>query len=129
MFGTELIRHIAFLKKRYNLKDTYDMFAGLYPRREGKTVIVAIIAAIIMVTQPGGNVICYNIAQRQADEWMELLKRYLNMFRLSDEYGWTEIGLSGKEKYTIRSKLTGSETTAYAYGCGKTQGTISYVFN
>ena len=129
MFGDELIRNISYLKRIYDFVESYDMFAGLYPRREGKTVIVSIIAAIMMVTQPDGNVICYNIGKRQSDEWMDLVKRYLMMFKDSEEFGWTEVAISGKEKYTIKSKLSGTENNAYAYGCGQTHGKISYVFN
>jgi hypothetical protein len=128
MFGEELISNVSFLKKYYDLQDVYDMFAGLYPRREGKTVIVAIIAAIFMVTQPHGNIISYNIGKRQSDEFMDLLKGYLELFKDSKEFGWVEIALTGKEKYTIYSKLPGTMNTVYAYGCGMTQGKISMRF-
>lgn len=128
MFGEELISNVSFLKKYYGLQDVYDMFAGLYPRREGKTVIVAIVAAIFMVTQPHGNIISYNIGKRQSDEFMDLLKGYLELFKDSKEFGWVEIALTGKEKYTIYSKLPGTMNTVYAYGCGMTQGKISMRF-
>lgn len=127
MFGNELIRNISYLKKKYDLKEIFDMFAGLYPRREGKTVITAIIAAIFMVTQPDGNVICYNIGRRQADNWMIELKKYLGFFKDSPEFGWTELGVLGHERYTIYAKLPGTKNNAYSYPCGITNGTIGCV--
>jgi hypothetical protein len=102
------------------------MFAGLYPRREGKTVITAIAAAIFLVTQPKGNVICYNLSKRQADGWMDQMISYLTYFKNSDNYGWTEVDKTGKEKYTIRSKATGTLNNVYSYPCGLTDGKITH---
>jgi len=125
MFGTDLVNHIQYLKKKFNQKEIFDMFAGLYPRREGKTVITAIAASIFLVTQPKGNVICYNLSKRQADGWMDQMLSYLNYFKNSDNYGWTEVDKTGKEKYSIRSKATGTINNVYSYPCGLTDGKIS----
>ena len=65
MFEKDLISNIDYLRNKYNITEIFNMFAALYPRREGKTVMTAIVAAIFMVSQPNGNVICYNLAKRQ----------------------------------------------------------------
>ena len=128
MFGSDLISNIQYLKNNFNIKEIYNMFAGIYPRREGKTVITAIAAAIFMVSQPNGNVICYNIYKRQADNWMDQLLIYLNHFRNSNEFGWTEISKSGKESYHIYCKATDTINMANSYPCGLTDGTIGNNF-
>lgn len=128
MFGSELISNIQYLKKNYGIKEIFNMFAGIYPRREGKTVITAIAAAIFMVSQPGGNVICYNISKRQADNWMDQLLIYLNYFKNSNEFGWTEKWKSGKESFHIHCKATDTINMANSYPCGLTDGTIGNNF-
>jgi hypothetical protein len=125
MFESDLVSNIKHLSKLYGIKKIFNMFAALYPRREGKTVMTAIAAAIFMVSQPHGNVICYNLAKRQADGWMNQLLEYLNYFRNSEEFGWTEVDKTGKETYTIRAKATGTLNTANSYPCGLTDGKIN----
>lgn len=127
MFESDLVSNIKYLSKLYGIKKIFNMFAALYPRREGKTVITTIAAAIFMVSQPHGNVICYNLAKRQADGWMTQLQEYLGYFRNSEEFGWTEVDKTGKETYTIRAKATGTFNTANSYPCGLTDGKINTV--
>jgi len=125
MFGSDLVNNIKYFKKKFGQKEIFDMFAGLYPRREGKTVITTIAAAIFLVTQPKGNVICYNLSKRQADGWMDQLINYLSYFKNSDDFGWTEVDKSGKEKYSIKAKATGTTNNVYSYPCGLTDGKIN----
>ena len=128
MFESDLVSNIQYLSKLHGIKKIFNMFAALYPRREGKTVITTIAAAIFMVSQPYGNVICYNLAKRQADGWMNQLQEYLAFFKNSKEFGWVEIDKTGKESYTIRANATGTHNTANSYPCGLTDGKINTIY-
>jgi len=126
MFGEDLVSNISFLQKKYNLKELFDAVAILFPRREGKTSGTAILSGIIAVTQPGGNIICYNLSQRQADIWMDHVIPILEFFKDSEEFGWTLLQKNGKEKFQIHAKATGTVNTIYAYPCGLGDGTIGH---
>lgn len=124
MFGDDLVSNISYLKTKYKLQELFDAVAILFPRREGKTVGTAIFAAIIVVSQPYGNIICYNIGARQSEGWLHQTIQYLDYFRESDEFGWTLDDKDGKEMISIKSKATGTTNTIYSYPCGLGDGKI-----
>lgn len=129
MFQNDLVSNIQYLKKKLNIREIFNMFAALYPRREGKTVITCIVAAIFMVSQPKANVICYNLTKRQADLWMEQLLVYLSYFSKSEKFGWSENHKIGQEVYSLKLKTSGMINTAYSYPCGLTDGKINILKN
>jgi hypothetical protein len=70
MFKYDVLENLQFLMDRF-LVARLNPSAGLIcPRRSGKTVVMAIMTAVIAVSQPEGNVIIYNLTAMQAEEFI-----------------------------------------------------------
>jgi hypothetical protein len=70
MFKYDMLENLQFLMQRF-LVARLNPSAGLIcPRRSGKTVVMAILTAVIAVSQPEGNVIIYNLTAMQAEEFI-----------------------------------------------------------
>lgn len=63
MYGPEIVADWEYLRDRYNLKQLYSTAAILFPRRSGKTVAQTLVAAVIAISLPDGNVCSFNLVR------------------------------------------------------------------
>ncbi len=100
----------AYLYERHGIKDVKDAVQVIYPRRHGKTLTQAICSAIVLLTQRGGNVCAYNLVQDHARSWMETCRRFLDLMRSDDVFGWTIKSESKGRLLLIHQNCNNGET-------------------
>jgi len=62
MFGdAELVAYWPELRDRFKIARLYTAGAIVFPRRSGKTTVQTLLAAVVAVSQPDGNVCCFNL--------------------------------------------------------------------
>ena len=115
MFGADLVSNLGSLMKRMPIEMLYSCMAIVYPRRQGKSVITAFAAAVIAVSQPEGNSICYNIGGRQAKAWLSKVMDFLEAFKESEEFGWSLVSRNIQEHIFIRNHKYGTVVKIYSY--------------
>jgi hypothetical protein len=115
MFGETLHQHKAYLLRRFGIKEVFRAVCILFPRRSGKTTVQTIDAAVTAVSQPNGNVVSFNLTGRQSAAWLKQCMTYLNMFKDTVEFGWTEVDRKFPERITIRARAAGTDNTISAY--------------
>jgi hypothetical protein len=76
-FENDLVDNLKFLRKKYLIEELNDTVAIIFPRRSGKTEGSAIIIAAIVVSQPKGNCIMYNLTATQAKEFLQSVIKHL----------------------------------------------------
>ena len=81
MFGDDLVGNLRYLKKKFPIDVLSDTVAILFPRRSGKTEGMAIMIAVVAVSQPNGNCIMYNLTSTQAREFLQSTIKHLEVFR------------------------------------------------
>lgn len=108
IFGADLVGNLKYLMKKYLLVEVNDTMAALCPRRSGKTVVAAILIAVIAVSQPDGNCIMYNLTAAQAEEFLDEAVRYLKIFEKSPEFGWVEVQRDVRKLIKIRTNKYGT---------------------
>lgn len=79
-FENDLVENLKFLRKRYKIDELNDTVAIIFPRRSGKTEGSAILIAAIVVSQPNGNCIMYNLTATQAKEFLQSVMQHLMVF-------------------------------------------------
>ncbi len=119
MFGDDFVPNLDYLKKRYRIKEMYDVLAILFPRRGGKSMASQILAAAIAVSQPKGmwlfiaiynliihigNCTSYNLTGRQSRDWLSGSVKILEIFKKSPEFTWTAHRQDVREFIAIRTK-------------------------
>jgi hypothetical protein len=87
----DLVDNLKFLRKKYKIDELNDTVAIIFPRRSGKTEGSAILIAAIVVSQPKGNCIMYNLTATQAKEFLQSVIKHLmvlfHSLRLNIETG------------------------------------------
>lgn len=111
MFGSQIERERHYLRIRLGLKRLHQQAAITLPRRAGKTVAQTLLAALVAVTQPDGNVACFQLGSRQAKDWLSQVIQVMGYFKGS-EWDWTEVERTSKEFIRI-------------YNCCKTTTTVA----
>lgn len=61
IFGETLTENLDYLREKYGITDIHDCVAIIFPRRSGKTITQVIAAACFAVSQPDGNIVCFNL--------------------------------------------------------------------
>lgn len=115
VFGPDLVPNLPWLRETFATTKLFDATAIQYPRRAGKTVMQAFFAAVIFVSQPKGNVICFNLTGRQSRSWLRLFDRFLQCYAGSPKWGFTETGRDSREWIDIIPKHTGVKVRAAAF--------------
>jgi hypothetical protein len=113
MFGTGLPAALIELQLKYAFKELYEQAAVTLPRRSGKTVVQTVLAAVIAVTQPEGNVCCFNLGGRQAKEWLAQAIGIMRLFRGS-KFDWRLVNIESKEYISIVN-CTGTAAKVSSY--------------
>jgi hypothetical protein len=83
IFGDDLVANLSYIHKKFKIDKLNDTFAIIFPRRSGKTEGSAIMIALILVSQPDGNCIMYNLTGTQAKEFLNSVMNYLKVWRSS----------------------------------------------
>jgi len=104
MFGADLVSNLKYLHKKYLIDELNDTVAIIFPRRSGKTEGSAIMIALIAVSQPHGNCIMYNLTATQAKEFLASVIKHLDVFKDSEEFGWTEVKRDVRQLIEIRAR-------------------------
>ena len=129
MFGDDLINNLNFLKTAFGVDELFENLSCTFPRRSGKTIALAICAAVIMVSQEEGNVNCYNLTGRQSRDFLEQTIKYLCIFKDSPDFGWTEAGQDIREHIKIKTRHFNSINILHSYSSGlKGKATIGLFF-
>lgn len=115
IFGADLVGNLRYIHKKYLIDELNDTVAILFPRRSGKTEGSAIMIAVVAVSQPNGNCIMYNLTATQAKEFLKAVRRYLNVFEKSDEYGWTMVSQDVRQLMEIRTRKYGTVNSIKSY--------------
>lgn len=115
MFGDDLLPNLNYISQRYAIDELNDTVAILFPRRSGKTVGMAIIIAVIAVSQPHGNSIMYNLTAGQAEEFLAETIKHLNVFKDSPEFGWEEDKKDVRKMIRIRTRKFGTLNSVKSY--------------
>jgi hypothetical protein len=116
MFGKELLANMPFLRERLGIESAERAACILYPRRSGKTTAQTMDAAVTLVSQPNGNVVCFNLTGRQSAAWMKQCMRYLDVFRQSgSEFAWTVHDRKMPERLVIEVPALGTRNTVMAF--------------
>ena len=79
IFGDDLVANLKYIHKKFSIDKLNDTFAIIFPRRSGKTEGSAIMIALILVSQPDGNCIMYNLTGTQAKEFLNSVMKYLKV--------------------------------------------------
>lgn len=115
MFGDDLLPNLNYISQRFAIDELNDTVAILFPRRSGKTLGMAIIIAVIAVSQPHGNSIMYNLTAGQAEEFLAETIKHLNFFKDSPEFGWEEDKKDVRKMIRIRCKKWGTLNSIKSY--------------
>lgn len=86
-----------------------------------------------MVSQPAGNCVMYNLTSAQAEEFIaettyviqlsvslhfsHFLSKYLNIFKDSPEFGWTEVKRDVRRHIFIKNRKFGTTNSIKSYAC------------
>jgi hypothetical protein len=108
MFGSDIVNELDYLRTRFGITKLDSSVAVLFPRRTGKTTAQTIIAACVLVSQPDGNVCCFNLRARQSKAWFSQTATWVEKFKNSDEFRYRELKRDGQEKLIIRN-CTGTD--------------------
>lgn len=103
LYGDDLLPNLHDIEKEFAIAELRDVCAILYPRRAGKTVTQTIVAPCIAVSQPVGNVSCYNIGGRQARDWLQQVIDNLKVFEKTVEFGHSIDKVDTREFIQIRT--------------------------
>ncbi len=115
MFGDTLLANLGYLRERFGVDRIMRAVCILFPRRSGKTTVQTIDAACTAVSQPDGNVVSFNLTGRQSAAWLKQCMLYMQMFKGSAHFDWTEYDRKLPERITIRAHATGTLNTVSAY--------------
>ncbi len=115
IFGADLVGNLRYIHKKYLIDELNDTVAILFPRRSGKTEGSAIMIAVVAVSQPHGNCIMYNLTATQAKEFLQAVKKYLDVFQHSEEYGWTMVRKDVRQLMEIRTRKYGTLNSIKSY--------------
>jgi hypothetical protein len=121
LFESAVIEHADWLKQRYGFTEFYESVGIIFPRRSGKTTVQTIVASAVLVSQPDGNQICFNITGRQAREWLSQARVYLELFQNSTEFTFSVTNENAREFVEIRAHAvnTVNKLSSYPGGQGK----------
>lgn len=117
MFKDDLVANLKYLRRHFRIDQLNDTVGIRLPRRSGKTECMAILVAIILVSQPAGNCNMYNLAGTQAKEFLQSVLKQLAWFRDSDEFGWIEVRADARQLYEIQNKKYGAINSVKSYAC------------
>ncbi len=116
MFGEQLLANMDFLEREFGITSAERAVCILFPRRSGKTTVQTIDAACTLVSQPDGNVVCFNLNGRQSTAWIKQTMQYLDIFReAGGEFAWTEVDRHMPERLTIRVHALGTDNCVMAF--------------
>jgi len=100
IFGSQLEQERHYLRIRLGIRRLCEQAAVILPRRAGKTVTQTILAALVAVTQPDGNVCCFQIGSRQSKSWLAKVINVLRYFR-GTKWDWKLVHIDSKERIVI----------------------------
>ncbi len=127
IFGDELVANLQFLHQRYKITELNNTVNGTFPRRSGKTEASAIMIACIVVSQPHGNCIMYNLTGTQAKEFLQTVLKYLRLFKDDEEYGWTLVRQDLRQYVEMQTRKYGTLNRVQSFASGlKGDGKIDW---
>jgi hypothetical protein len=103
MFGPGIVSEQAYLRHMFQIRRLYDTAAIIFPRRSGKTTVQTILAAVIAVSQPDGNLVAFNLTNRQSKAWLHQAIKWLELFQKSPEFRYVELQRDMRETLMIRN--------------------------
>lgn len=116
MYGDQLLANMDFLRREFGVESVERAVCILFPRRSGKTVVETIDAACTVVSQPDGNVLCFNLTGRQSSAWMKQTMQYLEIFReAGGEFAWSEADRKMPERLSIHVHALGCVNTIMSF--------------
>ena len=127
LFGDELVANLRYIHRRYKITKLNNTINCTFPRRSGKTEGAAIMIACIVVSQPQGNCIMYNLTGTQAKEFLQTVLKYMRMFKDHDEYGWTLVRQDLRQLVEVRTRKYGTLNSVKSFASGlKGDGKIDW---
>lgn len=128
MFKDDLVSNLKFLRKQFNIEQLNNTLGVKLPRRSGKTECMALITALVLVSQPSGNCNMYNLAGTQAREFLQSVDKYLQTFQESEEFGWEEVRRDSRQLIEIRNKKYDAVNSVKSYACAlKGNGKVCFL--
>jgi hypothetical protein len=100
IFGSELVHHLKYLSTKYNMSEVYDSMAVIFPRRQGKTMGIAMFAAAWATTQPYGNVSIYNLNAKNANMSLGLIRKFIKIIS-KNLYKTAKVLIGGRDTNCI----------------------------
>lgn len=127
IFGDELVANLSYLHEKYKITELNNTVNGTFPRRSGKTECAAMIIACIVVSQPNGNCIMYNLTGTQAKEFLQTVLKYLRLFQEDEEYGWTLVRQDLRQHVEVQTRKYGTINRVQSFASGlKGDGKIDW---
>lgn len=127
IFGEELVANLTYLYEKYKITELNNTVNGTFPRRSGKTECAAMLIACIVVSQPNGNCIMYNLTGTQAKEFLQTVIKYLRMFKDDEEYGWTLVRQDLRQHVEVETRKYGTINRVQSFASGlKGDGKIDW---
>lgn len=117
MFGDDLVPNLKYLSKKFDITKFIDTVAIMFPRRSGKTMGCAIIIAALVVSQPDCNCVMYNLTATQAEEFISEVRRHMEVYRESTEFGWQIVSVDVRRKIIIKTNKFGTINSVKSYAC------------
>lgn len=114
-FENDLIDNLKFLRKKYIIDELNNTVAIILPRRSGKTEGSALIIAAIVVSQPKGNCIMYNLTATQSKEFLQSVIKHLMVFKESTEFGWDLVRRDLRQLIEIKTYKYGTLNSVKSY--------------
>jgi hypothetical protein len=119
MFGDQLLTNLEWLRETRGVVSLEAAVSIVFPRRVGKTTVQCLAAAALAVSQPDGNVVCFNLFGRQSEAWLKQTMIYLEILQRSPEFAWTEVDRHMPERISIRSAMARTVNTISSYPGGQ----------
>lgn len=127
LFGDELVANLRYIHRRYKIKKLNNTINCTFPRRSGKTEGAAIMIACIVVSQPHGNCIMYNLTGTQAKEFLQTVLKYMRLFQEHEQYGWTLVRQDLRQLVEVRTRKYGTLNSVKSFASGlKGDGKIDW---
>jgi len=101
MFGDSIAMELHYLRTKFNIQRLFEQAAVTLPRRSGKSVVQTLLAVVVAVSQPDGNVVNFNLQARQAVSWLAKCLQWLELFQGSEEFKFKYVRVDSRESVTI----------------------------
>lgn len=131
ILDTRFFKHIQYLESIFGpdlIASITDSIASINARRDGKTEAAIVLTSAYLLTQPSGNVLCFNTTSRLAESFRDkvfaLCQQYAH--KVADTGKHISVVKKGKEQVSVINGYNSSNQPlhCWAYPGGAKKGTI-----